>query len=629
MPELHLDHVGKIYDDAARTVALSAVDLQVAQGDFLAIEGPSGGGKSTLLNIIGLLDTPTNGHYHLDAGDVSGASERDLARARSDTFAFIFQAFHLLERRKVLDSVELGLVYRGLPPAERRRRALDALDVVRAAHLAQHKANTLSGGERQRVAIARALAADAPVVVADEPTGNLDSANGQAVTDALRLFHERGATVVLVTHSPETAAIAPRRVHLRDGTVVSDTGPTAPVSALAARPQPPGSPSVLRIRDLLVDAIASIRSRAMRSISLTAAVAVGVALAVATIGVSVSANAQVSSTFNAHANRDVTVSWPAGALDDETPAQQAALSDRLHGLAGVQSVSLVDNDGEVALQANPDRTAFQVTAYGEGGQYQSASRSSITWAPGHRHTLQPGELLMGTNLAQQVSLGPLIGEPAVSLNGMPMTVVGLVTASPRVPDAIGAVVLPRSSASDLATPTQQEALILTAPGAAQQVARQTSLATDPYSADALQVSAPVDPSTLRVQIQSDVQVSLAIFTGVALLAAIAALINTTMLAVLERRQEFGLRRAVGARPGHIFSLVLVESLLLGALGGAAGFVAGVGSVLVVTLANRWSPVFDFRIAPLAIVGGLAVGALGGVLASLRASRIRPSDALRA
>lgn len=628
MPDIVLLGIGKTYPGAQPTVALRQVDLTVRQGEFVAIEGPSGGGKSTLLNIVGLLDTPSAGQYLLDGTDLAHESERTVVNARSDHFAFIFQSFHLLDRRPVVDSVELGLLYRGLTPRLRRAKAIAALESLNIGHLAHQTANKLSGGERQRVAIARALAVDAPVVVADEPTGNLDSRNGRAVVEALELFHRRGASVVLVTHSPETAAVAQRRVSIADG-VLADPAVDHQPSPPQEMPSPPGHAATLRSRDLLFDAVASIRSRVLRSLSLLSAVAVGVALAIATIGISVSADAQVSNTFNAHTNRDVSISWPLHTLDDETSQQRRTIPARLDQLAGVDSAAMSTNDGEATVDANPDRTAIQVTVYGESGQYVAASRSSVRWAEGHRHAISGGEALVGQTLAAQLGLGPLEAQPDIAVDGVTVTVVGLIRASPRIPDAVGSVVLPQSRAATFTMEVQQQALILTSEGAAQQVARQAPLVVDPYRADQLQVSAPTDPSTLRAQVQNDVQVTLAVFTAVAVAASIAGLINTTMLGVLERRQEFGLRRAVGARARHIFALVLAESAILGLLGGFAGFIAGVAAVLAVTLANHWGPVFDFRIAPLAVFGGLLVGSLGGIAASIRAARIRPSEALRA
>lgn len=222
MPVLSLRDVELTYPATPPVAALRGVSLQIEQGDFVVIDGPSGGGKSTLLNVLGLLDRPTCGTYTID-GIPAPRTERGVAQARSDLFAFVFQAFHLLSRRPVVDSVELGLTQRGVPAHERRTRALAALDTVDMAAQAHQLVHTLSGGQQQRVAIARALATHPDVVFADEPTGALDSATSADVLDLLAaLAREEGQTVVLVTHDDDAARRAERVVRLEDGRIEDD-----------------------------------------------------------------------------------------------------------------------------------------------------------------------------------------------------------------------------------------------------------------------------------------------------------------------------------------------------------------------------------------------------------------------
>jgi putative ABC transport system ATP-binding protein len=202
--------------------ALRGVDLTVHRNEYVAIMGPSGSGKSTLMNILGCLDTPTAGEYWLHGTRVSSMRDAELAAIRNREIGFVFQTFNLLARASALRNVELPLLYQGTPARERRRRAGEALERVGLADRAQHKPNELSGGQRQRVAIARALVARPALLLADEPTGNLDSVTGD---DVLRLFeqlHAGGQTIVVVTHDPDVAARAERRVVLRDGRVATD-----------------------------------------------------------------------------------------------------------------------------------------------------------------------------------------------------------------------------------------------------------------------------------------------------------------------------------------------------------------------------------------------------------------------
>ena len=220
---IRLDSVAKVYRMGDVEVhALRGVSLRIEQGEFTAIMGASGSGKSTLMNIVGLLDRPTGGAYLLEGEEVSGLTVERLAEVRNRTIGFVFQSFNLLARTTALENVELPLLYAGVGSADRRRRAAASLDRVGLASRADHHPNQMSGGQQQRVAIARALVGEPRVILADEPTGNLDS---RTSVEVMKLFQElgrSGITVVLVTHEPDIAQYASRVIHMRDGRVLSD-----------------------------------------------------------------------------------------------------------------------------------------------------------------------------------------------------------------------------------------------------------------------------------------------------------------------------------------------------------------------------------------------------------------------
>jgi putative ABC transport system ATP-binding protein len=223
MALIELREIYKIYDMGAEKVhALNGVDLDVLRGEYVAIMGSSGSGKSTLMNLIGCLDTPTSGHYRLNGNAVEERDDQELAAIRNKEIGFVFQTFNLLARTDALHNVELPLIYAGLPRAERRLRAKRALERVGLGGRLHHQPNELSGGQRQRVAIARALVNEPSILLADEPTGNLDSTTSDEIMQLFDELHQAGNTVVLVTHEPEIAAHAWRRVLLRDGRVLSD-----------------------------------------------------------------------------------------------------------------------------------------------------------------------------------------------------------------------------------------------------------------------------------------------------------------------------------------------------------------------------------------------------------------------
>jgi putative ABC transport system ATP-binding protein len=220
---IKLEAVTKVFlTDEVETHALAGIHLDILKGEYIAIAGPSGCGKSTLLSILGLLDTPTEGAYLLNGRPVQGLSLAERARIRNREIGFIFQSFNLIGDLTVFENVELPLTYRGMPAAERKQRANEALEKVGMGHRAKHLPSQLSGGQQQRVAVARALSGDPLILLADEPTGNLDSANGEAVMSLLRELHASGSTIIMVTHDPRYANFADRQVRLFDGRIVEE-----------------------------------------------------------------------------------------------------------------------------------------------------------------------------------------------------------------------------------------------------------------------------------------------------------------------------------------------------------------------------------------------------------------------
>ncbi len=224
---IKLEGVTKVFfTDEVETHALSGINLQIGKGEYVSIAGPSGCGKSTLLSILGLLDSPTDGEYFLNSRPVADLPPSERARVRNREIGFIFQSFNLIGDLTVFENVELPLTYRGMKPAERKRRVDAALDRVGMGHRSKHLPSQLSGGQQQRVAVARAVAGEPLILLADEPTGNLDSRSGEAVMDLLHELHRGGATICMVTHDPRYARHADRSIHLFDGRVVD-----APIEA--------------------------------------------------------------------------------------------------------------------------------------------------------------------------------------------------------------------------------------------------------------------------------------------------------------------------------------------------------------------------------------------------------------
>ncbi|WP_099332958.1 ABC transporter ATP-binding protein/permease [Actinomyces minihominis] len=648
MPALRLVGVSRTYPSAVPVHALKDVSLRVEQGEYVAIEGPSGSGKSTLLNQIALLDKPTSGQYFIDDREVGELSDVKRARLRSDNFSFVFQAFHLLDSRTVLDNVAMGTLYRGLTGERRGELAAEALEIVGLSHKAQELAANLSGGEKQRVAIARAISAGTPVVVADEPTGNLDTKNSGLVMDTLDELAARGTTVLVVTHDPKVAERADRRVRVTDGVLTENGSPPGPALDRVGRSWSskvaPGRASLVRFRDGVADAWRGLWAKPRRTVGLIASVTVAVALALTTIGLGQTAQSQVSDIFDARRNQRVsmvsTSFGEAGPASGEQILQDQALSvdalDRLEDLSGVEAASLLVTYPDVYVSSSPQLLAgeSQISAQLIGaveGSLPTQIFEVDTGGGPPRDELSAGEVMVGSALAAQLELGPLAASPSLWLDGAPYSVAGVLTDAGLNPALLNAVVTNNDDGAEILHGPAQYANveIWVTPGAAQQVALQAPIAWIPADPESVTVEAPPDPANFREEIEASVTNVLIALAAVALLAATLSLASAMSAAVQERTGEFGLRRAIGARRKHVAFLVFGESFIVGLIGGVMGAYASLMTVLLITLARHWQPVFDPRLLVLGVLGGILVGLIGGGVATRRASRIQPSAALRA
>lgn len=622
--------------------ALRGVDLSADQGEFLAVVGPSGGGKSTLLNVLGAIQSVDSGSLEIAGHSLTRASPRDVAALRSQHVAFVFQDFHLLPGRPAVDSVELPLFHRRIPAPVRRAEALAAMDRLGIGHLAHQNASTLSGGQQQRVAIARALASRAQILLADEPTGNLDSENSSVVLQALTDVVSQGITVVVVTHEAAVAATAQRVLRIEDGRITEEraqgqrtdpatgrlaAGKASAPDRLAAQGEQRLSGLALW-RDRLQDAWVTLTAHRSRSLALAGVVGAAVALIVGVQAVSDSASRQVSAEFDQRANRHVTAEEQFRTDSSASLAARdpQATIEAVSSLAGVTRVAVLEDYNESAVFAQEGFPSVSIPVLVGWGDVEGALDLLVRWGPGQ----QPGgpHVLIGTYAASKLELGPVTGAPWVNIDGRVLQVTGIIESSPRIQDLGGSIILVSQPTSPEGQPSRRVTAVTTIAGAAQPVASQLALVIDPVSPERVGVIAPPDPRDLREGIESSVRDLLQALSLIAALAATVGMSSAMLLAVGQRVSELALRRAVGATRADVARQLITEALLLGLAGGVIGLFAGLSVAFGVSIVSQWSPEFDARIVPLALAIAVVVAGVSGCLAALRAIRVDPAQALR-
>jgi len=647
-PIIELNMVCKLFGNEPTIRALSDIDLSVQRGDWLAITGPSGAGKSTLLNIIGCLDRPTSGSYFVDGVDTARLSDEARTALRGEHIGFIFQSFHLLPYRSVLENVMLAGIYRKLGFTDRKARAITALQRVGLGHRINFMPLKLSGGEKQRVAIARAILGSPSLLLCDEPTGNLDSKSSETILDIFKELNQDGFTLIVITHDEEVASRARHRIHIVDGQAseiatvknkLALTKTSNSASTLFSNNSATGSG--MKITDLLNEALSGILSRPVRMILTVLGIVIGLSALVATLGLTRTAGNRIVSQFDQLAATEIFIKARPGKTTgvvnpDTIPWDAPTRLKQLNGVVAAGSLSEV-NIGDALISSssvnNPLlQNAFKLAVYAASSDLPTAVRAELRTGqfPNLTHSLRGDRVaVIGPEVAQRLNILEVKQLPAIYIGDYVYLVVGILKDVVRKPELLSGIMIPEGTARNYFGLQGPEIVIVeTRLGAINLIAKQAPFALRPDNPRVLKLTVPKEPRRVRDEIKSDVNVMFLILGGLSLIVSAIGIANITLVSVMERTAEIGLRRAIGATRHHIAAQFLLESSLMGFIGGIIGASTGLVIVVVVAAYNEWTPVLD-PMAPLLspLVGG-GIGLLSGLYPALRAAYLEPIEALR-
>ncbi|HLW04999.1 MAG TPA: MacB family efflux pump subunit [Azoarcus sp.] len=635
-PLIRLEGVTRSYHNGEiETRVLHGIDLDIHAGEFVAIIGQSGSGKSTLMNILGCLDKPTSGRYLFMGRDTSRLNRDELARLRREDFGFVFQSYNLIASATAAENVEVPAIYAGTPPAERHARATALLEHLGLAERLHHRPSQLSGGQQQRVSIARALMNGGRIILADEPTGALDSHSGTEVMRLIRELSAQGHTIILITHDRDIAANADRIIEIRDGYILSDPGPQKPATPPDFEPHIDRSKPLGELLEATRTAVRALRANVFRTILTLLGIVIGVASVIAMLAIGDGAKQSVVDRISAMGSNLLTVR--PGAPNQRGRDVTATLS-----LADVQAVAELPN----VLAAVPEQSGSVTIRHGNADHRTQATATTADYVVARTWPVAQGSFFRADDEARYATVAVLgqtvsralfgnqspIGE-YVMVQNILFQVVGVMA-------PMGATGWGRDQDDVIFVPWSTGSLRLfgqshlgSATIAVDNVDRIDdtqdavhSLLLSRHGVEDFQLRNMASIIDSVSETQNTMTILLGSIAAISLLVGGIGVMNIMLVSVTERTREIGIRMATGARTRNILQQFLIEAITVSALGGVLGVAIGLGTAAL--LESLGTPI-QYSVAPVVLAFGcaFATGLIFGFLPARKAARLDPVTAL--
>ncbi|MDR6433965.1 MacB family efflux pump subunit [Brucella pseudogrignonensis] len=640
-PLIRLQDIRKTYHNGDLAVeVLHGITLDIRAGEFVAIKGASGSGKSTLMNILGCLDSPSGGQYLLDGEDVSTLNADELAGLRRRTFGFVFQSYNLIATSTALENVEVPAIYAGMPAAERHERAAALLETLKLGDRLDHRPNQLSGGQQQRVSIARALMNGGRIILADEPTGALDSQSGEDVMALLRSMHEQGHTIVVITHAREVAERADRLIEIRDGQILSDTTkheiPDVEAPKNLQQVTQTGAAHIADISEAVKMAMRALRANIFRTVLTLLGIIIGVSSVVTMLAIGTGAQNSILDRINAMGTDLVLIrpSMPgfrgSGSVATLVPEDADAILQLPNVKTAVPEVtgSVTLRRGNVDYQSQANGT---VAAFSEAKSWKIDTGDFIT--PHDMESYAPVAVLGSTVVKTLFPDGSNPIGQYILIQKIPFQVIGTLESKGAGfggSDQDDVVVVPLSTGNlrlfgqkyvrTITVQVKDADLIDTTQDQIQELLdhRHKQRDTMITNMSSIRDDAAAMGSTLTLFLGS--------VAAISLLVGGIGVMNIMLVSVTERTREIGVRMATGARRRDILLQFITEALTVSAIGGAFGVILGVGAATLISFAGV-AVAFSAGPVLLAFTCAFATGLVFGFLPARKASRLLPAVAL--